>query len=966
MFSFIGYQTREVPINGRTQIDAVLTPQALVGEDVVVVGYGTQRSEEVITSTSTISMEDVEDLPVSGVDQSLSGQMAGVRVRTSNGIPGGGPQIKIRGIAAVGAGSDPLYVVDGFPLPTSSDQISNPINDIAPQDIESITVLKDASATAIYGSRGANGVVLITTKKGRSGDYRVQISAKTGLQRIPEREMPDLMNAEEFARFKKESIIDQIRVQENREATDADIPELYQNPEELGEGTDWFDVISRVGQTHDLNFSLSGGNENVRSYVSAGYFNQEGVIKTSGYQRFSVRANVDADLTSNIRAGVNIAPTFSFRESSVTGGIGRGGGGFGDALVASPIPPVYNEDGSYNAMIDGPAGIFPYPNPLMSLTEIDEESRNTRILFNIFGEYEIVDNLVLKSTFNTDWEDSQREYFRPSTVGALFTYPPTIPEADYDRGSYLNWVNENTLSYQNTFGDGHNVSGLLGFSIQKNINESASFDGDEFPDDDVQTFNAAARITGATSESEWSLISYLARANYNYKDRYLLTATVRRDGSSRFGSNNRWGIFPSAAIGWHLSNESFMGDVDWVSDLKLRASYGQAGNFKIGNYTYMSQIESNDYILGGSLAGGRTMESLGNPNLGWEKTSEFNLGLDIGVFDDRLYLITEFYKKNTQDLLLNVEIPQSSGFSNLFVNRGEIENVGMEFDLTSRNIVSSGFSWSTSLNLSTNKNEVLALGRGDEPILSGSSYEGNPTHITMVGQPIGMFYGYVHDGIYQNQQQVDSQPSFPGAIPGNMRVKDINGDGVINPIEDFTIVGNPYPDFTWGMTNNLTYKNFDFKVLLTGSVGGERMVANRFTTYLLDGLFNVSRDLLDRWRSPENPGNNYVPTTAGSARGRRMFRDSGSQLVEKNDYVWVKNITLGYTLPSTLLDKMAAQRARLYISVQNPLLFTDYAGRNPEVTNYGNQAGGGALVPGFDSNPYPTPMIFTTGINLTF
>ncbi len=962
VFSYVGYTDVEVEVSGKNVINVALKTDAANLQDVVVIGYGAQQKKDVTGSVGIVSMKNVKGMPVAGVDQALSGQIAGLQINTSNGVPGGGPQVQLRGVGAIGAFSQPLYVVDGFALSSTSSQISNPINDIAPQDIESISVLKDASATAIYGSRGANGVIIITTKKGTSGKSKVQIAANTGVQVIPQRGKPNLMNAQEFAQFKKESISDNIRAGQGREPTDADIPEIYRNPEQLGKGTNWFDEITQVAPISDINLSLSGGNENVRTYISAGYFKQDGVVISTGYERYSLRANVDANLSQKLKVGISLAPTFTKRGKRITGGAGRGEQGFGEALVASPIPPVYKEDGSYNAMISEAPGIFPYPNPLMALKEVDDNSQSTRILVNAFGDYNIIKNLKIRSTFNVDWQDGLRNFFHPSTVGYLFQYPPTIPNALHSTSSYLNLLNENTLTYQNTFGNSHSVTGLLGYSIQHQTDRSAGFNGNNFPDDDVRTFNAAARITGGTSIEEWGLISYLARLNYGYKDKYLLTATMRRDGSSRFGEDNRWGDFPSIALGWHVSKEFFMQNSGWLSDLKLRASYGRSGNFQIGNYTYMSQISSSNYILGGSLVGGRIMTSLGNSVLGWEKMREINLGMDIGLWNNRIFLTADLYKRNTEDLLLNAELPRSSGFSNAIENHGNIQNMGIELSISSSNIVKKNFSWNTDFNISFNRNKVLALGPTNAPILAGSSYEGNPTNITMVGQPLGMFYGFIFNGIYQNQAEIDKGPAFPGAVPGNMRVKDINGNGVINDIEDFAIIGNPYPNFIWGLTNNLTYKKFDLRISATSQVGGNRISTNQFTTHLLDGLFNVSRDLIDRWRSPTQPGNGRVPTTNGTGYGRRLYRDINSLFVEDNTYFWIKNITLGYSLP-TGIAKGTIKNARFYLSIQNGLLFTKYSG-NPEVTSY--VEGGTALAPGYDSNPYPVPVIYSVGMNVTF
>jgi TonB-linked SusC/RagA family outer membrane protein len=614
-------------------------------------------------------------------------------------------------------------------------------------------------------------------------------------------------------------------------------------------------------------------------------------------------------------------------------------------------------------MIQSP-GTFNYPNPLLVLKEVDDESRSTRVLINAYAEYDIIPELKLKATFNTDWQEFRANYFRPSFVGRLNQPPPSIPSGRDVQGGYTNWLNENTLTYQKTFGT-HALTVLAGYTIQEQTNRLSNYLGESFPDDDVRTFNAAGRITGITNEEDWALISYLARVNYVFKDKYMVTATARRDGSSRFGFNNRWGVFPSMALGWRLSEENFVKNLSWISDLKLRASYGYSGNFEIGNYTYMSQIISSNYLLNGGLVGGRSMGTLGNPELGWERMRELNVGLDVGLITDRVYLSIDAYKRNTTDLLLNVEVPQSSGFATVTENRGDVQNTGIELALTSQNIQTDNFSWTSNLNFAHNKNEVKKLGRSNEPILSGRTGEGNPSHITRIGQPLGLFYGYVFDGIYQNQAEVLAGPAFPGAIPGNMRVKDINGDGVINPVQDFDVIGNPHPDFTWGFTNTLTLQHFDLRVLVTGSMGAERLLTRNEYLHNIDGVFNVTREVQDRWRSPEQPGSGRVPTTLGSGRGRVMYRDVSSLWVEKADYAWIKNITLGFTLPKPIAGVI--QTARVYGSIQNAFLFTSYPG-NPEVTNYGNTdlRRAGPLVPGVDYSSYPVPRVFTIGTNLTF
>uniref|UniRef100_F4C6K6 TonB-dependent receptor n=1 Tax=Sphingobacterium sp. (strain 21) TaxID=743722 RepID=F4C6K6_SPHS2 len=958
VFRAIGFQEKEMQVGEEARIDVVLDASFEGLEEVVVVGYGSQQRRDVTGSVAPISMENVRGQAISSPDQALTGQVSGVNVSTSNGTPGGGPRIQVRGIGAIGAGSEPLYVIDGFPIPSSSGQQSNPMSALNPQDIASMTVLKDASATAIYGSRGANGVIIITTKRGSSGKPNIQLSASTGLQEVPQTGRPDLMNGQEFAQWRKEAIMDKIRFEEGREPTLEDVPEIYRNPELIGKGTNWFDEVTRVAPMTDLNLSVSGGTEKIKTYISAGYFNQEGVMLNTGFDRFSLRTNVDANLSDRFKVGLNVSPSLTYTRGGV-----RGQGRDEGFDIASPIPSVYNPDGSYNAYIQSP-GTFGVPNPVMVLNETTNKASRIKVLMNTYAEYSILKNLRFKTTFNVDYEDGNSEYFRPSILGNQNAAPPSVPSGRYIQSKYLNWLNENTLNYDLSTDNGHSLTALVGFSVQSQKNQSADFTGNQFPDDDIETLNAAARITGGTDKSDWSLISYLARANYAYLDKYLVTATVRSDGSSRFGSNNRWGIFPSLALGWRISNENFLKDVPWLNELKVRASYGFTGNFNIGNYSYMSNIGTNDYVFNGTLASGRVMNTLGNPNLGWEKMRELNTGIDFVGFDNRLTFSVDYYHRNTQDLLLNVEIPESSGFSTVTENRGDVLNQGLELGINSVNIAKDHFSWSTNINVSFNRNKVLALGRSSDPIYSGTSSEGNPTNITKIGSPVGMLFGYVVEGIYQNEADLERYPSFPGAIPGNMRFKDVNGDGQITPVEDFDVIGNPYPDFTWGVTNTLKYKQFDFRVLVVGSVGAEMLRATNFYTGNIDGVFNVRKEIADRWRSPEQPGSGRVPTTNGTGRGRVMFRDTHSYSVEKTDYAWIRNITLGYTLPNGIGKNKFIQQVRLYGTVQNAFLFTGYSG-NPEGTNY-NRDDTGALVPGIDYSNYPVPRIFTLGANLSF
>ncbi len=955
-FDNIGFAQKEIVVNAAGTQNVSLEGSSEDISEIVVVGYGSQQKKDVTGSIAAVSMKNVKGQALASPDQALSGQIAGVSVSTSNGTPGGGPKIQIRGMSAIGAGSQPLYVIDGFPVPGSSSERGNPLATMNPNDIESMTVLKDASATAIYGSRGSNGVILINTKRGSDGKMKIDVAASSGLQQVPQKGRPNLMNAAEFAQFRKEAIEDRIRFEEGREPTINDIPEEYRNPAALGEGVDWYDAVTRIAPMSDINVSFSGGNESIRSFVSAGYLNQKGVMLNSGFDRFSIRANVEGNFLRKLKLGMNINPTLSYLEGGING---QGRDEFFE--ITTPVGKIYNDDGSYVPYIQS-AGTFGNPNPVMYLNQRTNKSSKLKMLMSTYAEYSFLDNLKFKTTFNVDYQDESGEYFRPSTIPNQNAPGPTIPSGSYWRGSYLNWANENTLNYDYSTESGHSISALAGYSVQVQKNKNANFNGSQFPDDDIQTLNAAARITGGTGIEDWALISYLARVNYSYLDRYILTASYRADGSSRFGKDNRWGSFPSVAVGWRLSEEPFLKDKEWINELKLRASFGRSGNFNIANYASLSGIGTANYVFGGSLAPGRTMNSLGNSFLGWERMKELNIGVDFSTWNNRLSFTANYYKRNTLDLLLGTPIPQSSGFGSVVENRGDVENKGYEFSVSSANIVKDNFTWNTDFNISFNRNKVIALGRSTDPIYSGASSEGNFTNITRIGEPVGMIIGYVVEGIYQNQAEVDQYAAFPGAIPGNLRMRDVNGDGQITPNDDFDVIGNPYPDFTFGMTNNLTYKAFDLRVMMVGSKGQEMLHATRFYTDNIDGVFNVRKEVADRWRSESNPGSGLVPTTNGTGRGRVMYRDTHSLFIDKTDYLWIKNITVGYTLPKSIGG--IVNNLRIYANLQNPFLFTGYEG-NPEGTNI-NRGDTSPLVPGIDCSAYPVPKIYTLGLNFNF
>ncbi|MEO8620556.1 MAG: TonB-dependent receptor [bacterium] len=961
-------QTRTLTVaDGQTvTADFAMRRQALELEAVVVTGYGTQTARNVTGSVANINMARVEGQAVEGIDKALAGQVAGVQVLQSNGVPGGGPQIQVRGVGAIGAGSQPLFVVDGFPMSQGGSETRNPLNQIAPGDIATVTVLKDASSAAIYGSRAANGVVVITTKTGANQSPKARIDYAVGLQTVPKRYLPDVMNGQEFAQFMKELNEDAVRYSQKREPTLADVPLEYQNPSQYANtSTNWLDLITRSAPSHSLNASVSGGTQNISGYLSGGLLNEQGVVVGTDYRRSSMRASVTANPSSKLRVSLNLAPTYELRNLPVSGGNGRNEfGSPGSASVMSPIVPAYNADGSFNAQIGSP-GILSGPNPLMYLKQFSNKYQNLRALGNAVVEFRPIEGLLLKSQANGDFSEQQQTNFTPSTLGAFLAPPPRVPTGNYNESNTINYLTEQTATYDRTMGQ-HHAQLLGGFSVQANRDLGGNFAGAQFPNDDIQTLNGASLITAPNIISaRWGLVSYIGRLNYDFADgKYLASAAVRRDGSSRFAEANRWGVFPSASIGWRVSEESFFKHVSWLNDFKLRAAYGQTGNNDIGNFDYIGRINggsANDYVLNNALATGRTLGTLGNPDLGWEKTSEVNVGLDLSMFNNRISFTVDAYNGITKDLLLNVEVPQSSGFGTVTRNTGKVRNRGIELGMRTLNVQRGSFLWTSDFNVAMNRNIVLALGANGAPIRSGASGEQTPTHITMIGQPVGMFYGFVFQGLYQTDAEA-AATGYAGAIAGNVKMKDVNGDRLITAILDQEIIGNPYPDATFGINNNLALGPFDLSLVMTGQLGGQRLEG--FFEYLhnIDPAFNVSRDNINRWRSPAQPGDGMHPTTAGVARGRQLYRDVSTLWVHDATNLTMRNVTLRYQIPERFAMGQL-KGASIYLGIQNALTISSYP-MNPEVTNYNRQTG--ALTPGYDAVAFPVPRTFTFGTQFGF
>lgn len=965
VFSFVGYARKEVIIGNQTSLNVTLTPDDQTLNEVVVVGYGSQLKKEITGAVQTVSAAEIKDLPVSQIGQKLQGRLAGVQINQATGKPGQGISIRIRGQVSVSAGSDPLYVIDGFPITGNIAQLN-------PDEIEDLSVLKDAASTSLYGSRAANGVVLITTKKGKPGQTNISFSAYAGVQKVPMKGRVKMLDAVQFAQFKKEYYEDQGQA----------VPVEFQNPSQYeGKNNDWYDALLRQAPIQSYNLSVSNNTGKANTSLVAGIFNQDGVVLNNKYKRYSLRLNSNYNISDRVTVGFNVAPSYVYDNTPRTDG-DRGTGILFNALHTWPVMPIYDATGQltkFNTFPGSTGNIFQYPNWVRAANELINETKNTNLLANAYIQYRPITGLTLRSTINIEYQNSKFFFFNPSTATSAINVPiPTTAVSIRQGLENTSWLNENLATYTRSFGE-HNFELLAGFTNQFYRQEFNRIQADTYADDRLPTIQGALNINrGGTQNgiNQWTLTSYLSRLTYNYKGKYLFTAAVRTDGSSRFGANNQFGTFPSASVGWLISDEDFMKSVMPVSFAKIRASYGVIGNNNIGNYTSYALVNNTtNAVFGSTVATGAVVTSLANPNLGWETTKQFDIGLDLGLLNDRIQFIYDFYSKRTTNLLYAVQIPQESGFTNFNDNIGEIKFWGHEFSLTTKNTVGK-LKWTTNANISFNRNQVVALAPGIDRVYGSF-------HITQVGQPFGQFYGLVKQGYYQSAEELRSSPIIPGrSAIGTIKMKDVNGDGVITyggDADDRTIIGSPFPKFTYGITNDLKYGNFDFSITGSGSYGNQLWVRHLYSTANLDAVFNMVEGVKDRFRVQNTlvngvgvattvitPGAGQFGATNNGGNYTGIERDwNSTQFLADASFFTIKNITLGYNIGA--VNKLF-KSARVYASAQQVYIFTKYwGGPNPETS--GNGAGdgdGGNLSQGVDFSNYPVPRTYTIGVNLNF
>lgn len=947
--SYIGYMSQNIHAKEGQDLNIIMKDDTRALDEVVVLAYGTQTKRNVTGSLETVDFDKLGDIPGAQFAQKLQGQISGVQINQGTGTPGQGMNIRIRGAASLSTDSSPLYVVDGFPI------VGN-INNLNPNKIESMTVLKDAAATALYGSRAAFGVVLITTKTAKTGKTNVSFNGYWGVQVVPEKGRPDMMNGTEWAQFRKE----------HYEDLGEPVPTAFQNPSQYEKGYSWYDTMLRNALIQDYNVSIQSGSEKLKNSIVVGYFNQDGVVLNSDYRRISLRANSLYQINPRLKAALNVAPTYSFENRPLSDGSFFGGGGLlANANLTPPILPYMDENGNMPVSVTTEGVTMnPMPNWVRSIQDTSNEYKTLRLLASAYIEFEPIKNLFLKTSISTDLGYENRHYFQPSTAGRAFNVEPSALNANLreEDSNYYSYLSETTASYSVDWGD-HHLDALVGFTVQKYHSQLGVVTGSNYADDRIQTIDAALVKNNPTMDiQEWSMMSYLGRINYDFKGRYLLGFSIRRDGSSRFGINNRWGNFPAGSIGWLVNEEPFMKNLTWLSLFKLRGSYGVIGNHNIGNYTQYNTIDiTQGGVFGNTVVNGSQVTNLGNPNLGWEKTRELDLGVDLSFLNNRITFTYDYYKKITDNLLYSMSVPRESGFQTITGNVGKIKFWGHEFSINSHNLVGA-FKWDTNFNIAFSDNRVLALSGMSDYMLAQT---GIVQTITKVGGRIGQFYGMVQEGVYVNQADYDNSPKAVDSEVGTIKFKDVNNDGTITYDDmggDKTELGNPFPKFTYGLTNTFSYKNFDLSIVCAGSYGNKIVAVSEQGTTNLDGNFNVLKEVKDRWRSPENPGaGKYGKTTSGTGRERDILH---SRFICDGSHFTIKNITFGYTFPARLIKYV--QNLRLYASIQQPLVLTKYKYANPEVGVDFDGNSPNALLQGIDFSTYPIPRTFTIGLNVSF
>ncbi|MCB2409758.1 SusC/RagA family TonB-linked outer membrane protein [Hymenobacter lucidus] len=963
VISSVGFVTVRIPItvvDGQaTQVSSTtLQEDTQALSEVVVVGYGTQTRQELTTAVSSVSSKAIERQTVAGFDQALQGQAPGVQVTAPSGAPGAGINVRIRGNNSVSLSNSPLYVIDGVPVfPTYDRELSvgnqkpNPLNTINPNDIESIDVLKDGAAAAIYGLRASNGVIVITTKRGKVGKPQLGFSMYYGRQEL--RKKQDLLNARQFAEYYNEA-----RVNAGQTAPYTDLNNLPAD-------TDWQDEMYREAAIQNYQLNVSGGTDKTRYYVSGGYFKQDGIILNSGFNRYNFKLNLDQQAGTKFRLGTNLNLSRTFNNGSVRSELPLGGSGTVlGALAQIPTVPVRNPDGTY--------GLNPFSlsdNPIGNLLETNNKAITYQTVGNVYGEADILSNLKFRTSFGIDFRAQlENEFITREYPGTSRTTPEANLKGSGRTGTTQQaiWLWENTLTYNPKLGDRHNLTLLAGQSVQESNRFASNAATVGYPSNANPYISAGTTRTGGSSyEEEWGLMSYFGRAIYNYDERYLATLSMRADGTSRF--DKKFGYFPAVSVAWRIAKESFFPQNSIVSDLKIRGSFGINGNQEIPPYDRFSLYDTGSNYAGYSgsgISGGIRPGRIGNRDLKWETTKQYDLGLNIGFLQDRATLEIDAYRKRSTDLLTDVPIAPSTGAQTLNVlqNVGITENKGLELSLTTNTVQgeAGSFGWTTNLNFTMNRNKVIDFGQltnDQNQLVDREVIYGNTNSILRKGSPLSSFYGFVAQGIFQTTDEIKNAPTQSNAKPGDIRFADLNGDKVIDN-KDRTIIGNPNPKAVAGVTNTFTYMGLELTAFFQGSFGNDIQNINRQTIDAMSGAENQSTRVLNRW-TPSNTNTDIPRAVIGDPNQNNRF---STRFVEDGSYVRLKNLTLAYNIPVSVLQKAHFSGLRLYITGQNLLTWTDYSGYDPEVSAdpFSNTGFGR------DFGVYPQARTYTIGLNASF
>ena len=944
VFTYIGYQKKEVKITGQANLTVLLESDTELLDEVVVVGYGSQKRSDVTGSLSSISAEEIKQSAATGLDAAMQGRSAGVYVTQNSGAPGGGVSVRIRGTSSTLA-SEPLYVIDGIPVINDNagtsttfeadggGQNANALTTINPNDIESIEILKDASATAIYGARAANGVVLITTIKGEEGTSRISYDTYYGFQQLYKK--VDVMNLREYAQYINETGIGAI--------------EEFENLELLGEGTDWQDEIFRTAPMYNHQLSISGGNKKSTFSLSGGLHHKDGIVRGSNFDRYSLKLNATHKFSDRIHLGgnINVARTrenITFNDAS--------GGVIYTALLTPPMIPARNLDGSFGTPPSRDV-VITFDNPLANALETDDVNRKSRVLASVFGEINIFPWLKYRTELATD---------------ILYTNHNTFLSA-FERGSQFRnsrvrrfnansffWINKHLLTFDKKVND-HSFNLLVGMEAQEGKYEFLNASRENLPNNQLRELSLGDASTQLVNggAGHWALLSYLGRLNYNYRDKYLLTSTFRVDGSSRFGPSNKYGYFPSFALAWRASNEDFLKSYDALSNLKFRIGYGSVGNQEIGLYSFATTLRSVDVVIADELTTGFAPDNISNPEVKWESSVQIDFGIDAGFFNNRVEVILDIYNKDSKDMLLPAILPRTAGSLNPpFVNIGKMNNRGFEITLNTQNTTGT-LDWRTSMNYSVNRNRVVDL--GSTGALNGI-IQRIPITRTEEGRSIGEYYGHQVDGIFGSLEEIAESPfQETGTRPGDIKFKDLDNNGVIDD-GDKTFIGNPNPDFTFNIINELSYKNFDFNIFFRMVYGNEVFNALKRDLTGTAGWLNQSKDVIDRWTVNNQDGTN--PRSNGN--DPNINRRVSDRFVEDGSYIRLQNISLGYTMPDKIIEGMRIQSMRLYVSAQNLLTISGYSGFDPEIGSFNQNP----LINGVDNGRFPVARSYTFGLNVNF